>query len=281
MLTDTAPGATLRTARLRRGLGLDEAAASVRVSVHELKLLENDDYEGLPSRLHARAYLRRYAEVLGLDPQPLLLGMGSLTVAPQEDPDETTDPYGFPARLRPALRFDEPFLRQRRSRRRRGGRHLAPPPITYVAYPEPAWIRPVRRVGRPRRSRLAPPLLVMTITAAATIVLYLVFAPAGDAAEVSAPPVVAAVQVLDGSGDPARLAEAVGALRAHGYEVLATETLADPYFLSVVLAPQAFEDEAEALVAADPRFGVVRPARDLETAADLYVVVGRDWPHPR
>ncbi len=290
MLTDFAPGTTLRTARIRLGLTLEQSAACLSLNVREVRLLEDEHYDAFPSRLYARTYLCRYAEFLGLDPEPML---ESLRRAPIADlhPDEHTDPYGLPAALRHELRTDQPFLRQPRAlRRTRRSRHLAPPPVTYVAYPRPGWIRPVRR-GRPGqpRSRLWPPLAVTMLTAALTFVLYVVVSPPGDAAvrvgagalgadqPVADVPTVATVRVLDGTHDEAMRDRAVRALRSRGYEVLSSRPLAEQYFSSAVLAPRGTEEEAAALVAADPRFGIVRTARDLDPEADLTVLVGRNW----
>ncbi len=86
------------------------------------------------------------------------------------------------------------------------------------------------------------------------------------------------MQVLNGSGDRAKLAAAVRALREFGYRVVATETLPDTYVSSAVLATPGFEDRAAELVAADPRFGAVREAPRFVTPADLHIIVGTRWP---
>ena len=120
-------------------------------------------------------------------------------------------------------------------------------------------------------------------------------APESDAAsEIVAPPVVApapasptgpaapathpTVEVLDGSGSREKLDVAVKALRGLGYDIIATGTVPGVYFSSVVLTPAGHEDQAAALVAADPRFGAVRPAPHFAVPADLHVIIGSNWP---
>lgn len=65
-------GATLREARERRGLSLEEVERHLRIRPHLLEALERGDLESLASAVQARGFLRNYAEFLGLEPQLLL-----------------------------------------------------------------------------------------------------------------------------------------------------------------------------------------------------------------
>jgi len=69
----TTIGQQLSRARNGRGLTIEQAASATRIRVHYLRALETDDFGSLPSMVHARGFLRAYAEYLGLDPE-LLVG---------------------------------------------------------------------------------------------------------------------------------------------------------------------------------------------------------------
>lgn len=65
-------GEVLRQARQARQISLLQAAQALHIKPHYLEALERDDWDALPSRAHARGFLRTYAAYLGLDPQRLL-----------------------------------------------------------------------------------------------------------------------------------------------------------------------------------------------------------------
>jgi cytoskeleton protein RodZ len=66
------PGAMLREAREARGLTVRDLAETLNLAVSTVRALEADDYERLPRPAFVRGYLRSYARLLTLDPQPLL-----------------------------------------------------------------------------------------------------------------------------------------------------------------------------------------------------------------
>jgi cytoskeleton protein RodZ len=65
-------GERLRRAREAKGLSLKEAAERLALKASVLEALEACRFEALPEPPLARGYLRRYALLLGLDPEPLL-----------------------------------------------------------------------------------------------------------------------------------------------------------------------------------------------------------------
>ena len=66
-------GRRLREARLSRALDLGRAAEETRIHRKFLEALERDaPPEEFPAPMYARAFLREYANYLGLDPEPLV-----------------------------------------------------------------------------------------------------------------------------------------------------------------------------------------------------------------
>jgi cytoskeleton protein RodZ len=60
-------GATLREARQRRGLSLDDVQQSLHFRVRYLTALEEEHWDVLPGEAYTKGFLRTYAEFLGLD----------------------------------------------------------------------------------------------------------------------------------------------------------------------------------------------------------------------
>lgn len=65
-------GTLLREAREAQGLTLAQVQQELRINLRFLEALENGQYQVLPTPVHVRGYLRNYARLLKLDPQPLL-----------------------------------------------------------------------------------------------------------------------------------------------------------------------------------------------------------------
>ncbi len=62
-------GSTLRQARDRLHLGLDQAETETKIRARYLRALEDDDFDVLPGPTYVRGFLRTYAAYLGLDGQ--------------------------------------------------------------------------------------------------------------------------------------------------------------------------------------------------------------------
>ncbi len=65
-------GTKLRDERERRGIGIDEIEAETRIRAKFLLALEEERFDVLPGPAYVRAFVRDYAEQLGLDPQELV-----------------------------------------------------------------------------------------------------------------------------------------------------------------------------------------------------------------
>lgn len=62
-------GATLRRARLRRGIELETIADVTKVSIANLRNIEEERFADLPATVYVRGFLKAYATTIGLDPQ--------------------------------------------------------------------------------------------------------------------------------------------------------------------------------------------------------------------
>lgn len=65
-------GKALAEARERLGLSVAEVARQLRLSTRQIEALEADDHASLPGKTFLRGFLRNYAKLLQLDPEPLL-----------------------------------------------------------------------------------------------------------------------------------------------------------------------------------------------------------------
>ncbi len=60
-------GEVLRAERERQGLGLDQIEAATRIRTAQLRAIEEDRLDALPAEAYARAFVRDYADELGMD----------------------------------------------------------------------------------------------------------------------------------------------------------------------------------------------------------------------
>jgi cytoskeleton protein RodZ len=65
-------GAVLAAAREELNLSVAEVARHLKLSPAQVEALEEGAYDRLPGRVFVRGFLRNYAKLLGVDPQPLL-----------------------------------------------------------------------------------------------------------------------------------------------------------------------------------------------------------------
>lgn len=65
-------GARLRSERERQNLSVLDVARALRLSEKQIAALEADDYSKLPGRTFVRGFIRNYARLLQLDPEPLI-----------------------------------------------------------------------------------------------------------------------------------------------------------------------------------------------------------------
>ncbi len=65
-------GASLAAAREEMNLSVADVARHLKLTPAQVEALEEGAYERLPGRVFVRGFLRNYAKLLGVDPQPLL-----------------------------------------------------------------------------------------------------------------------------------------------------------------------------------------------------------------
>ncbi len=65
-------GARLRRERESQGLSMFDVARALRLSEKQIAALELDDYSKLPGRTFVRGFIRNYARLVQLDPEPLM-----------------------------------------------------------------------------------------------------------------------------------------------------------------------------------------------------------------
>lgn len=78
------PGGTLRQAREQKGLTLGEVSGALKFSVRQIEALENDDFQQLQGKTFLRGFIRAYARLLKLPPDPLLEMLGEQSLPSPE-----------------------------------------------------------------------------------------------------------------------------------------------------------------------------------------------------
>lgn len=68
-----AVGDILKGARQRENWTIEKAAHSLGIAVRYIKSLENNDYSALPGKIYTKNFIKKYAELLNLNPKSLLI----------------------------------------------------------------------------------------------------------------------------------------------------------------------------------------------------------------
>jgi len=108
-MSEQSIGQILKARRTELGFNLSEAEARTNVQKLYIVALEMDDYSAFPGEFYVKAYLKQYAEKLGLDATDLLLaheaGTGLTTL--EKDP---TSEYRF---VKPSERIEEEVVQEK------------------------------------------------------------------------------------------------------------------------------------------------------------------------
>lgn len=97
-------GQVLKEKRTELGLGLAEAERITKVQKLYIVALETDDYKALPSDFYVRAYLKQYAEKLGLNAEKILEAHDAGRDITVEEEEDIQDTYQF---IKPSERYEE------------------------------------------------------------------------------------------------------------------------------------------------------------------------------
>jgi transcriptional regulator with XRE-family HTH domain len=84
-------GTTLREARVRRNLTLQQVEEDIKIRVKYVQAMENEDWDVMPGVTYVKGFLRTYATYLGLDPEVIIGEFRSRAVGPSAEHHE---PFG-------------------------------------------------------------------------------------------------------------------------------------------------------------------------------------------
>lgn len=83
-------GQQLREARLQKGMSLDDVQEVTKIRKRYLEAIEAGDYKVLPGSFYVRAFIKTYAEAVGMDSDELL--EGHKQDVPKAEPEATMEP---------------------------------------------------------------------------------------------------------------------------------------------------------------------------------------------
>ncbi|WP_411349758.1 helix-turn-helix domain-containing protein [Paenibacillus sp. WLX2291] len=89
-------GRQLRDARLARGLSLDDVQEMTKIRKRYLEAIEAGDFKVLPGSFYVRAFIKTYAEAVGISPDELL--QEHQDVVPEPEPEAVMEPVAQPRR---------------------------------------------------------------------------------------------------------------------------------------------------------------------------------------
>jgi hypothetical protein len=87
-------GDTLREAREKRGVAIEEVAASTKIQPRLLRAIEAEDWDALPGEFYASRFIHTYAQYLGLDAGALVEDYERGAAAPGRGTRETAGQSG-------------------------------------------------------------------------------------------------------------------------------------------------------------------------------------------
>lgn len=94
-------GKQLQQAREARGLAVGDIAQALKLGPRQVEALERDEWTDLPGTTFIRGFVRNYARLVGVDPQPLMAHLGNLLEKPV---DTLNVPAAAPTTMRSGSR---------------------------------------------------------------------------------------------------------------------------------------------------------------------------------
>ncbi|MGG4341583.1 RodZ domain-containing protein [Paenibacillus lautus] len=101
-------GQQLREARLQKGMSLDDVQEMTKIRKRYLEAIEAGDYKVLPGSFYVRAFIKTYAEAVGIDPDELL--EGHKQDVPKSEPEATMEPVIQKRATRPSAERNMKWL---------------------------------------------------------------------------------------------------------------------------------------------------------------------------
>lgn len=101
-------GQQLKEARLQKGLSLDDVQEMTKIRKRYLEAIESGDYKVLPGSFYVRAFIKTYAETVGLNPDELL--EGHKKDVPDSEQEATMEPVITKRSSRPASERNNKWL---------------------------------------------------------------------------------------------------------------------------------------------------------------------------
>ncbi|USS85170.1 helix-turn-helix domain-containing protein [Fructilactobacillus myrtifloralis] len=88
----TSVGAQLKSAREQAGISIDELQKRTKIQKRYLTAIENGDFQELPGQFYVRAFVKQYANAVGLNGEQFLqdANLTSAQANPEKDPLQTT-----------------------------------------------------------------------------------------------------------------------------------------------------------------------------------------------
>jgi cytoskeleton protein RodZ len=81
-------GTTLREARVRRNLTLQQVEEDIKIRVKYVQAMENEDWDVMPGVTYVKGFLRTYSTYLGLDPDVIIGEFRSRGMVPSQEHHE-------------------------------------------------------------------------------------------------------------------------------------------------------------------------------------------------
>lgn len=83
-------GEILKETREEKNISLDEIQAETKIQKRYLVAIEQDDFHALPGKFYARAFIKEYAQAVGLNPEEVLKGFDETDIATEEPATQYT-----------------------------------------------------------------------------------------------------------------------------------------------------------------------------------------------
>ena len=83
-------GTILKEARKEKGLTLDDLQQTTKIQKRYLIAIEDGDFAALPGKFYVRAFIKQYAETVGIDPEELLAKLDEDKAPKLEETEATT-----------------------------------------------------------------------------------------------------------------------------------------------------------------------------------------------